>query len=196
MRLAVKVRRSSASFPIGCEGGSASSRRFDPGFTLLELIMACSILVILATVALPLVRVTLIRHREEDLRYDLRQMRDAIDRYHDDAEKGKFQVQAGTENYPPDLETLKVGVQMTTQGIQTLQGGLGGLSGQSGQSGASQKVRYLRAIPVDPMTGTADWGLRSVQDDPDSTSWGGQDVFDVYSKSQATALDGTKYSDW
>jgi general secretion pathway protein G len=196
MRLAVKVRGGSASFPIGRKGVSASSRRFDRGFTLLELIMACSILVVLATVALPLVRVTLIRHREEELRYDLRQMRDAIDRYHDDAEKGKFQVQAGTENYPPDLETLKVGVQMTTQGIQTLQGGLGGLSGQTAQSGPSQKVRYLRAIPIDPMTGTADWGLRSVQDDPDATSWGGQDVFDVYSKSQATGLDGTKYADW
>jgi general secretion pathway protein G len=193
MRLTVKVRRGSASFPVRREGVFVSSRHFNRGFTLLELIIACSILVILATVALPLVRVTLIRHREEDLRYDLRQMRDAIDRYHDDAEKGKFQVQAGTENYPPDLETLKVGVQMITQGIQTLQGGL---SGQSGQSGASQKVRYLRAIPVDPMTGNADWGLRSVQDDADSTSWGGQDVFDVYSKSQATALDGTKYADW
>jgi len=193
MRLNVKVRRGSASFPIGRAGVSASSRHFDRGFTLLELIIACSILVILATVALPLVRVTLIRHREEDLRYDLRQMRDAIDRYHDDAEKGKFQVQAGTENYPPDLLTLRDGVQMTTQGIQTLQGGL---SGQSGQSGASQKVRYLRVIPNDPMTGNDDWGRRSVQDDPDATSWGGQDVFDVYSKSQATALDGTKYSDW
>jgi len=154
------------------------------GFTLLELIMACSILVILATVALPLVRVRLIHEREETLRYDLRQMRDAIDRYHDDAAKGKFEVQAGTENYPPTLETLKDGVQMSGQGI---------LGSQSGQS---QRLHYLREIPADPMTGNKDWGLRSVQDDPDSTSWGGQDVFDVYSKSQATALDGTKYSDW
>ena len=111
-------------------------------------------------------------------------MRDAIDRYHDDAEKGKFQVQAGTENYPPDLKTLRDGVQMSGQGVQ------------GGQSGQSQRIRYLREIPVDPMTGNTDWGLRSVQDDPDSTSWGGQDVFDVYSTSQATGLDGTKYSDW
>ena len=103
-------------------------------------------------------------------------MRDAIDRYHDDADKGMFQVQAGTENYPPDLDTLYHGVQLT--GTQNL------------------RLRFLREIPVDPMTGNNDWGLRSVQDDPDSTSWGGQDVFDVYSKATGTALDGTKYSDW
>lgn len=158
--------------------------------TLLELVIACSILVLLATVAVPLERVRLISQKEEALRYDLREMRDAIDAYHDDAEKGKFQVQAGTENYPPDLETLKDGVQMTSQGQGILPGS------PSGQSGTSVKVRYLREIPTDPMTGTKDWGLRSVQDDADSTSWGGQDVFDVYSKSQGTALDGTKYSDW
>jgi general secretion pathway protein G len=161
-------------------------RADDAGMTLLELIISCSILVILATVALPLERVRVISAKEELLRYDLREMRDAIDRYHDDAEKGKFQVQAGTENYPPDLETLKNGVQMSGQGQ--------GILGE--QSGTSQKIRYLREIPVDPMTGNTDWGLRSVQDDPDSTSWGGQDVFDVYSKSQGTALDGTKYTDW
>lgn len=161
-------------------------RRAEAGMTLLELIVACSILVILATVAVPLERVKLISAKEEKLRYDLREMRDAIDRYHDDAEKGKFQVQAGTENYPPDLQTLKDGVQMSGQG----QGILGA------QSGQSQRIRYLREIPVDPMTGNTDWGLRSVQDDADSTSWGGQDVFDVYTKSQGTALDGTKYSDW
>ena len=150
-----------------------SARR---GFTLFELVITCSVLIILATVALPLERVALIHRREELLRYNLREMRDAIDQYHDDAEKGKFQVQAGTENYPPDLQTLVDGVQ---------------ISGQ--QKG---KVRYLRKIPADPMTGNTDWGLRSVQDDSDTTSWGGQDVFDVYSKSQNTALDGTKYSDW
>jgi len=159
----------------------------EAGMTLLELIIACSILVLLATVAVPLERVRLISHKEDELRYDLREMRDAIDAYHDDAEKGKFQVEAGTENYPPDLETLKAGVQMTSQGQGILPGS---------QGGTSVRVRYLRDIPKDPMTGTKDWGLRSVQDDADSTSWGGQDVFDVYSKSQGTALDGTKYSDW
>jgi general secretion pathway protein G len=173
-------------------------RPTDAGMTVLELLISCSILVILATVALPLERVRVISAKEEMLRYDLREMRDAIDRYHDDAEKGKFQVQAGTENYPPDLETLKDGVQMSAQGtgIFGATTGTTGTSGTSDQSGTSQRIRYLREIPVDPMTGNTDWGLRSVQDDADSTSWGGQDVFDVYSKSQGTALDGTKYSDW
>ena len=176
----------------------------EAGMTLLELVISASILVVLATVALPLERVRLISAKEELLRYDLREMRDAIDRYHDDAEKGKFQVQAGTENYPPDLETLKDGVQMTSTGggipgstpAGLLGGATTGTSAATGLSGQSQKIRYLREIPIDPMTGNADWGLRSVQDDADSTSWGGQDVFDVYSKSQGTALDGTKYSDW
>jgi len=144
--------------------------------TLIELILACAILLILATVVVPLARVTVIRHKEELLRYDLRQMRDAIDRYKDDADKNLIQVQAGTEGYPPDLETLVNGVQLT---------------------GAQDKhVHYLREIPTDPMTGDKDWGLRSIQDDPDTTSWGGDDVFDVYSRSTGTALDGTKYSDW
>lgn len=144
--------------------------------TLIELILACAILLILATVAVPLARVTVIRHKEELLRYDLRQMRDAIDRYKDDADKNLIQVQAGTEGYPSDLETLVNGVQLT--GAQ------------------DKRVHYLREIPTDPVTGDKDWGLRSVQDDPDTTSWGGDDVFDVYSRSTGTALDGTKYSDW
>jgi general secretion pathway protein G len=146
------------------------------GSTLIELLISCSILLVLATVAIPLTHFIVIRHREEDLRYDLRQMRDAIDRYQDDALAGKFRSPAGTENYPPDLKTL-------VDGVETVRAD-------------SERVRYLRKIPIDPMTGDTDWGLRSVQDDPDSTSWGGQDVFDVYSKSTATALDGTKYSDW
>jgi general secretion pathway protein G len=182
----IKTARTFAG--LSCRLRPRRAHTTEAGMTLLELVVSASILVILATVALPLERVRLISAKEELLRYDLREMRDAIDRYHDDAEKGKFQVQAGTENYPPDLETLKDGVEMTTQGV--LPGGM------STQSGTSQKVRYLREIPVDPMTGNTDWGLRSVQDDADSTSWGGQDVFDVYSKSQGTALDGTKYSDW
>jgi len=146
------------------------------GMTLLELIIACAILLILATVALPLERVTVIRHREAELRSNVRQLRDAVDRYKEYGDKNLIQVQAGTENYPPDLQTLVTGVQLT---------------------GAQDKhIRFLREIPKDPMTGNTDWGLRSVQDDPDSTSWGGQDVFDVYSRSTGTALDGTKYSDW
>ena len=167
------------AFERTASGKPFQGRRRERGFTLLELIVSCAILVILATAALPLERVALRHRKEEDLRRDLREMRDAIDAYHDDAEKGKFQVQAGTENYPPDLQTLVDGVKLTAS-----------------QNGKTEKVRYLRKIPVDPMTGDSDWGLRSVQDDSDSTSWGEQDVFDVYSKSQGTALDGTKYSDW
>ncbi|HWF39929.1 MAG TPA: type II secretion system protein [Candidatus Acidoferrales bacterium] len=152
------------------------SLRGDSGMTLLELIIACGILLILASVALPLERVTLIRHRETELRYDLREMRDAIDRYKDASDKNQIKVAAGTEGYPPDLDTLVKGVK---------------LAGPK-----DEQVRFLREIPVDPFTNNKDWGLRSVQDDPDTTSWGGQDVFDVYSKSTGTALDGTKYSDW
>lgn len=153
--------------------------RRDPstaGMTVLELLVACSILLILASVAAPLARVTVIHRKEELLRYDLREMRDAIDRYKDDVDKNLIQVQAGTEGYPPDLDTLVKGVELV--------------------NAQGKHFRYLREIPQDPFTGNKDWGLRSVQDDPDTTSWGGQDVFDVYSQSPGTALDGTKYSDW
>ncbi len=148
----------------------------DTGLTLLELIIACSILMILTTAALPLARAAIIRHKETELWQDLQDMRNAIDRYKDDADKGLIQVQAGTEGYPPDLETLVKGVQLA--------------------GATNRRVRYLRKVPVDPMTGQKDWGMRAVQDDPDSGMWGGQDVFDVYSKSTGTASDGTKYSDW
>jgi general secretion pathway protein G len=159
--------------------------------TLLELLVASSILILLATVAIPMARVTIIRQREQQLHYRLREIRDAIDRYNDAAAKGLFQVQAGTENYPPDLDTLYNGVTLTGGG-QAGQPLLGQTQGQP----QSTRLRFLREIPVDPMTNSKDWGMRSVQDDPDTTSWGGQDVFDVYSKSAGTALDGTKYSDW
>lgn len=146
------------------------------GFTLLELMVACAILIVLATVAMPMERMAVKRHKEETLHYDLQQMRDAIDRYKDAADKNLFQTQAGTENYPPDLQTLVDGVQLT--------------------GATDRKLHFLREIPVDPMTGQSDWNLRSVQDDVDSTSWGGQDVFDVHSASTDTAMNGTKYSDW
>ncbi len=146
--------------------------------TLLELMIACAILLVLATVAMPLARVSITRRKETDLRYDLRQMRDAIDRYKDASDKNLIKVAAGTEGYPPDLDTLVKGVKLSS--VQDKE----------------KQIRFLREIPVDPMTGSKDWGLRSVQDDADSNSWGGQDVFDVYSKSTGTALDGTKYSEW
>src|SRR5580704_1178620 len=146
------------------------------GMTLLELIIACSILLILSSMALPIFRYTVIREKESELRYDLRTMKDAIDRYRELAEQHKFRVPVGSENYPPDLQSLVTGVPIGT--------------------GNDKRLRFLRKIPVDPMTGKADWGLRSTSDDWDSTTWGGNNVFDVYSKSTGTALDGTKYSDW
>jgi len=146
--------------------------------TLLELIIACAILMILSSMALPIARFTVMREREKELRLDLREMRTAIDKYKDLADQQKIRVEMGSEGYPPDLETLVKGVAV-------------------GGTGASGKnIRFLRRIPVDPMTGRTDWGLRSVQDDPDSTSWGGSNVFDVYSKATGTALDGTQYSSW
>jgi general secretion pathway protein G len=154
----------------------ARARRRDAGLTLLELVVACAILLVLATVAIPLARNTVKRRKEEQLRYDLRQMRDAIDRYKDAADAGKIKVAAGTEGYPPDLDSLVKPQQLT--------------------GAPDKRVRFLREIPMDPMTKSKDWGMRSVQDDPDSSSWGGSNVFDVFSKSSGTALDGTKYSDW
>jgi len=148
------------------------------GMTLLELIIACTILLILSSMALPVARFTVIREREKELRYDLREMRNAIDKYKDLADQQKIRVEVGSEGYPPDLDTLVKGVAL------------------GGTGAAGKNIRFLRRVPVDPMTGRPDWGLRSVQDDPDSNSWGGKNVFDVYSKSSGTALDGTKYSDW
>ena len=143
------------------------------GLTLVELIVAITILLILTGAAIPIARVRIQREKERELRRDLWEMRDAIDRYKDAADRGAFQIKLGSDGYPPDLETLVNGVD--------IQG---------------KKVRFLRRIPVDPMTGSTEWGLRSTQDDPKSTSWGGQNVFDVYTKAQGTALDGTKYEDW
>jgi general secretion pathway protein G len=200
------------------------------GMTLLELIMVCAILLILASAAMPVARYTVKRQKEAELRRELREMRDAIDRYKDAADRNLIRVEAGTEGYPPDLGTLVKGVDLVSQqgagipGATTpgqpivpstaFGGGLGGSFGNSfggsfgqtqtqGQSNSSslgqdliRHVRFLRRIPVDPMTGKAEWGMRSVQDDPDASSWGGKDVFDVFSLSTSTALDDTKYSDW
>src|SRR5437870_6925807 len=147
------------------------------GMTLLELIIACAILLILASAAMPVARYTVKRQQEAELHRELREMRDAIDRYKDASDRNLIRVEAGTEGYPPDLDTLVKGVNIG--------------------AGNEQKMRFLRHIPKDPMTGLRDWDLRAVQDDPDaSSSWGGNNVFDVHSKSQATALDGTKYADW
>jgi general secretion pathway protein G len=150
-----------------------SSRR-SSGVTLLELIIVITVILILMGAAVPVVRVSVRRARETELRRDLWEMRTAIDRYKDAADKNAFQQKLDSQGYPPDLDTLVNGVE--------IQGG--------------KKLRFLRRIPVDPMTGTKDWGLRSMQDDPTSDSWGGQNVFDVYTKSSGTGLNGTKYKDW
>ena len=147
--------------------------RAQRGVTILELIIAITILLILMGAAVPVARLSVKRQKETELRRDLWEMRAAIDRYKDAADMNKFQIKVGTEGYPPDLDTLVKGVDV--QG---------------------KKLRFLRRVPVDPMTANSDWGLRSMQDDPTSESWGGQNVFDVYSKSNGTALDGTKYKDW
>jgi general secretion pathway protein G len=150
-----------------------NSARKVPGFTLIELIVATAILVILTSLAIPLARVSIKRQREHDLRFDLWEMRDAIDRYKDASDRGAIQKKVGSEGYPPDLDTLVKGVDVN-----------------------GKKLKFLRRIPVDPMTGKDEWGMRSMQDDPDSDSWDGDNVFDVYTKSEDTALDGSKYKDW
>ena len=206
------------------------------GLTLIELILACSILLILSSAAMPIARMTIRRQKETELRRDLREMRNAIDRYKDAADKNLIRTEVGSQGYPPDLQTLVNGVTVSvggnTGGISA--SALAGASstGQFGSAGTSSfghgattgatpgatsgtsplgssasqvgqamsttpsKVRFLRKIPVDPVTGKADWGLRAVQDDPDSTSWGGSNVFDVYSQSTGASIDGTKYADW
>jgi general secretion pathway protein G len=143
------------------------------GLTLVELIVTTAILSILAGVALPVVRFQVKREKERELRRDLWMMRDAIDHYKDAADKGAFQTKVDSQNYPPDLTTLVSGVDVQ-----------------------SKKLRFLRKIPIDPMTGKAEWGTRAMKDDPTSDSSSGDNVFDVFSKSQGTALDGTKYSTW
>ena len=151
----------------------AGPKRGERGLTLVELIVTCFILAILATAAVPIARFELKRQNERQLRYDLWEMRGAIDKYKDAADRGAFQTKVDSQNYPPDLDTLVKG--MDVQG---------------------KKLRFLRKIPIDPMTGQAEWGVRSMQDDPETGSSGGQNVFDVFSKSTGTGLDGTKYAAW
>lgn len=151
---------------------SIDKARRQRGFTLIELIVATTIMAILVGAAVPIAKNAVNRERERELRYDLWMIRDAIDRYKAAADMNAFQIKVGSEGWPPDLDTLVAGVDV--QG---------------------KKMKFLRKIPVDPMT-KQEWGMRSMQDDKDSDSWGGQNVFDVYTKSDKTALDGTKYKDW
>jgi general secretion pathway protein G len=145
------------------------------GFTLVEMIAAMTIMLVLTTIALPMAAVVVKREKERELREELRTMRNAIDRYKDFADRGMIPTDMDTYGYPPTLETLVKGVPL---------------------KGSKDKYKFLRKIPVDPMTGDTEWGKRSMQDDPDSQSWGGQDVFDVFSKSQGTGMNGIPYVDW
>ena len=154
--------------------------RTEHGYSFVELLIVTAILFILASAVMPLAQVTSQRQRESELRLALRQVRTAIDKFKDAVDQGRIaqtELSPGSEGYPPDLETLVEGVPI-----------------QNDASGA--KLKFLRKIPTDPMTNSSEWGLRAYQDKPDSTSWGRGNVFDIYSKSSATALDGTKYKDW
>jgi general secretion pathway protein G len=155
------------------------TRKRTGGFTLVELIVTVALVSILVGLALPLARNTIQREKEKELRQALRDMRAAIDRYKIAADGGQIMADAMANGYPPDLETLANGVDLLTA--------------------VGKKIYFLRAVPIDPMSEcrcNTDWDLRSDQDDPTAGSWGGQDVFDVHTKSSGTAMDGTKYKDW
>lgn len=159
---------------------SAWRKGWSAGYTFVELVVVGAMLMILASAILPLARVTIQRQREVELHRTLRELRSAIDKYKDAADKGMIgsvDLKSGAEGYPPDLETLVEGVRMANDA-------------------SGRKLKFLRRIPIDPMTKSSEWGLRSYQDDPEATTWGGQNVFDVFTKSTGTALDGTKYKDW
>ncbi len=161
---------------IAQEIGPAGNR----GYTFIELLIVTSIILILASAVMPLARVTSQRAREAELRRDLREIRTAIDKYKDAADLGQIgatDLKAGAEGYPPDLQTLVDGV-------------------TAANDASGRKLKFLRKVPIDPMTHTPEWGLRSYQDKPDATKWGGQNVFDVYTTFDGTGLDGTKYRDW
>lgn len=157
---------------------SPRRRRTQGGLTLVELIVAFTIMALLTTMAVPLARYKVRRDKERELRWALREIRTAIDKYKDMADMGRLgnQQKLGTDGYPESLEILVEGVKM--------------------QGEVDKKIRFLRRIPRDPFTNSTDWGKRSSQDDPSSTSWGGQNVFDVYSKTTEKAADGTPYSEW
>jgi general secretion pathway protein G len=155
-------------------------RRGQGGFTFIELLVVTTILIILASAIMPLARVTIQRERESELRRALREMRTAIDKYKDAVDMGLIgstDIRAGSEGYPPDLDTLVEGV-------------------TKANDATGIKLKFLRRVPMDPLTHSPQWGMRSYQDKPDASSWGGQNVYDVYSKAEGTALDGTKYKDW
>ena len=151
------------------------------GFTLVEMLVTLTILAILSAAALPLAKISVKREREITLQRNLRLIREAIDSYKKLVDEKKIQVDEDTEGYPPDLETLVTGIEVEIS--------------EKGKK-RTKIFKFLRRIPKDPMTNSYDWGLRSYQDDLDSNVWGGENVYDIYTKSPGTALDGTKYTDW
>jgi general secretion pathway protein G len=160
--------------------GRRPARAGESGYSLIELLAVTVVLLVLASAVMPLAKVTVQRSREAELRRSLREMRTAIDRFKDAADLQQIaatDLKAGAEGYPPTLEILVEGVRAN-----------GDASGR--------KLKFLRRVPIDPMTRSQEWGKRSYQDDADSTSWGGQNVYDVYSRSEGQALDGTRYRDW
>ena len=155
-------------------------KRREHGFTFIELVVVTAILMILASTIMPMAQVTAQRQREVELRRSLREIRTAIDKFKDAVDQGQIpttELEPGNEGYPPDLETLVNGV-------------------SAANDATGRKLKFLRKIPIDPMTNSTDWGKRAYQDRPDSQSWGGKNVFDVYSTYKGTGLDGTKYQDW
>ena len=156
------------------------ARSLEPGYTFVELLVVSTIVLILASAVMPLAKVTATRTREAELRRDLREMRTAIDKFKDAADLQQISpidLKVGNENYPPDLDTLVEGI-------------------AANNDASGRKIKFLRKIPIDPMTHSADWGLRSYQDAVDAKTWGGDNVFDVYTTFDGTALDGSKYRDW
>jgi general secretion pathway protein G len=152
-------------------------RRNQRGLTLVELIIAVTIMAMLTTMAVPVARYKVRRDKERALRYSLQEIRKAIDDYKDASLAGKIQIKLGTEGYPETLEQLVEGVKLQ-------------------QDAEGKKIKFLRRIPLDPLTNSRDWGLRSMQDDPKSQSWGRQNIFDVYTKSTERGRDGTPYAEW
>jgi len=175
-------RRTGAGTPQGGAGGTRPAgsmhRRAasSDGFTMVELTIVCALIMILTAMVIPVSRYAMKRQKEVELRYDLRLMREAIDKFKQFSDAGLIPVDLGTEGYPKSLDVMVEGVD------------------QIGQ--IHKKLKFLRRVPVDPMTGKAEWGLRSLQDDANSTSWGGQDVYDVYSLSVDRAIDKSHYKDW
>ncbi len=174
--------------------------RHRKGFTLSELLVSATILAILASVAVPLAKIAVKREKEIELQRSLRLIREAVDEYKRLADEKKIDIEEDTDGYPPNLEIL-------VKGVQLKDGGQGSTPGQGPEKTQSSKksqsstsgsriIKFLRRIPKDPMTNSFDWQLRSSQDAFDSSSWGGKNVFDVYTKSNKTAIDGTKYKDW